>query len=413
VKISNISQSAKDGVRELSADVLFEGEKVQEQMFIRVPDTGAPHPCPADSFFVAQVLPAMALGERLHMDAAVSPDVMTNVMRNTVPVIRDWYPRLPAPQLEVEIASAKPAQAPATAKVCSLFSGGVDSLHTLLDRRDDIDVLVHMRGFETDLENDLIWAAAHDRVRETAAEFGKQAVAIESNMMYRTRLHTDYRDWFDWQDFREQAWTGHFWGAVGLAMRPFASRLLIPSTYDYTAIRVGTHPLIEPRFSVDSLQLEIAGMPLSRMEKIMQIKQWHPEFVRNLRVCTEEPYWSYSGALNCGCCLKCVRTQVELRLAEVRNAADSFDWPLELDILKYHRPMFVTEHWQEAEKQAIKQGDMELASAIKAYRTRPYWRQKLRKFEFRLRKRFLPDHLKPSWCSPDWKKLPRPDAHGG
>jgi len=405
MKVSNITQTAKDGVRELSADILFEAENVAEHMFIRVPDIGIPNPCPADAFFVAQVLPAMALGERLYIESPVSIDVYTAVMKHTVPVIRNWYPRLPEPQLEMEFAESAPAT---TGKACSLFSGGVDSLHTLLERKDEIDALIHMRGFETNFENDLIWTAAHDAVRETAATFGKEVVAIESNMMYRTRLHTDYRESFDWQDFREQAWGGHHWGAVGLAMRPFASSLLIPSTYDYITVRVGTHPLIEPRLSTASLQFEIAGMPLSRSEKLVDVHQWYPDFIRNLRVCTEEPYWSHSGALNCGCCMKCVRTQVELRLIGVQSATEPFDWPLDLAILKYFRPLFMTEHWQAAERQARGQGDIELAKAIKAFRSRPYWRQKLRKFEFRLRKRFLPKNLRPSWSSPDWKTQPNP-----
>jgi hypothetical protein len=407
MKVSNISQTAKDGVRELSADVLFETENVVEHMFIRVPDTGIPNPCPADTFFVAQVLPAMALDERLYIDSPVSIDVYTAVMKYTVPVIRNWYPRLPEPQLEIEFAESAPAT---SGKVCSLFSGGIDSLHTLLERKEEIDALIHMRGFETDLENDLIWTAAHDGVRETTAAFGKEVVEIKSNMMYRTQLHTGYRDCFDWQDFRGQAWAGHYWAAVGLALRPFASRLLIPSSYDYITVRVGTHPLIEPRLSAASLQIEIAGMPLSRSEKLMDIHQGYPEFIHNLRVCTEELYWSYSGALNCGCCMKCVRTQIELRLIGVENPTEPFDWPLDLAILKYFRPTFLTEHWQAAERQAKAQGNIELAKAIKAFRTRPYWRQKLRKFEFRLRKRFLPKNLRPSWCSPDWMMSPNPSV---
>ena len=409
MQVTKIKQSVQGGIRELAADVLFETEGITEHMFIRMPDTGAENPCPADTFFVAFVLPAMALGERLTIAAPVSSDVYSTVVNHSLLLMRNWFPQLAKPQIECELG--EPVARADGGKVCSLFSGGVDSLHTLLQRRSEVDVLVHMRGFEANLDNDLIWNAAHGAVHETAVEFGKEVVELSSNILYRTLLHTDYRKDFDWLNFREQAWGGHYWGAVGLALRPFASTLFVPSTYDHTVIRIATHPLVEPMFSVSSIKFELTGMPLSRLEKLSDLCEWYPKFIENLRVCTEEPYWSYSGAMNCGCCGKCIRTQVELRLTGVEKATEPFDWPFDLTILKYlRRPSAPTaiELWVQTESLARDQNGLELAEAIRAFRTRPYWRQKLRKFEYRLRKRLLPAGLKPSWSNPDWKTKPRP-----
>jgi hypothetical protein len=92
--VRNIKSTSNDGGgQRLQAEVLYETEAVTESYFIQYTNpekTADDHPGSypgGDVFLVALLLPAMAVGERLRIEAPVSESVSTALLNNTIPLM--------------------------------------------------------------------------------------------------------------------------------------------------------------------------------------------------------------------------------------------------------------------------------------------------------------------------------------
>jgi hypothetical protein len=207
---------------------------------------------------------------------------------------------------------ARPAPRAAT-----FFSGGVDSFYTLLKYRcaEQLPVplthILFMRGTETKLESGRDLHTAQHRVEEVARAVGVECIAGESNV--RGQLLSRY-------------WESHFVGsalsAIALSLARGFGYVCIPSgrSYPFLSPR-GSTPLVDERFSTESVQIVHDGAEVSRAEKVARIVDWNSEVsLRYLRVC-----WTNWGAgFNCGECKKCIRTLVALRALGVADRAETF-----------------------------------------------------------------------------------------
>lgn len=319
--ISNIKQISDGNVRELSATVRFETTGKDERYFIRVPDTGSPIPNPADSFMVGLVLQSMALGERIRIDSPVSGDIFNNLLTKTLPLLRSWFPRLHPARPEAERTEPLPAL---NGKSAVLFSGGVDSWHAFLSEQDQINSLVHIHGFEMLVENGAIWDAAHKSVQSVAKTFGKQVIPVTSNFREANLKHVGRNPDLNWRRFGTEVGYGHLLCAITLALRQSVRRIFVPSSYSENATRVGSHHLIEPELSTPSMQYVFQGKELNRVQKLERNQSLYPEFVNNLRVCTNYGFSPVEGTVNCGRCIKCLRTGLELRVCGIRTPEKLF-----------------------------------------------------------------------------------------
>lgn len=94
--------------------------------------------------------------------------------------------------------------------------------------------------------------------------------------------------------------------SVALLLR-FA-RVFIPAAYSYSQlIPLGSHPLTDPLWSADGVDIVHEGAEARRVDKVVRIAE-DPAALANLRVCFEDMN------VNCGHCAKCLRTLVPLRL---------------------------------------------------------------------------------------------------
>ncbi len=94
--------------------------------------------------------------------------------------------------------------------------------------------------------------------------------------------------------------------SIALLLR-FA-RVFIPAAYSYSQlIPLGSHPLTDPLWSAEGVDIVHEGAEARRVEKVVRIAE-DPSALANLRVCFNDMN------VNCGHCAKCLRTLIPLRL---------------------------------------------------------------------------------------------------
>jgi hypothetical protein len=136
-------------------------------------------------------------------------------------------------------------------------------------------------------------------VRAAAADLGKELIEVETNM----RAVTDpYEAW--------QLAHGVVIAAVTLLLQGQLERIYVPASFAYADLAPwGTHPLLDPLWGTEAIDLVHDGCELVRAEKVAQIAT-HDVVLEHLRVCNQQ-----ASKYNCGKCEKCVRTMLNLRLA--------------------------------------------------------------------------------------------------
>jgi hypothetical protein len=82
----------------------------------------------------------------------------------------------------------------------------------------------------------------------------------------------------------------------------------------------GSHPVIDPLWSSENMEIIHDGANADRVTKIMDTIALYPEALRLLRVCVNKR----GGSGNCGFCVKCIRTMTALEMAGVLRSCGSF-----------------------------------------------------------------------------------------
>jgi len=277
-----------------------------------------------DPFAVALLLPSMQRQESLHIRPPVSPR-----LHFELPRIRDifgsWHPEFTRSEIQTTAGLVESSAFAKRAATC--FSGGVDSLYTLLKYRGRTAALpsplthvLFMRGLEKPLWFMQGVAEAEALVQKTAAAVGVQCIVGESNL----------RDYFDtdWLNL----YCGSGLAAAALSLGGGLGHVCIPSSYSYRdPVPIGSTPLVDERYSTERVRIVHDGADLPRADKLWHILEWNPDLVlQTLRVCV----MNFGGAYNCCECRKCVRTMIPLRALGMLDRAVTF-------------PNKSTAHWAE------------------------------------------------------------------
>ena len=273
-----------------------------------------------NALLTAALIPAMKQGGSLHLPGPVSPQLLEEI-----PTIQDilhlWYPALQQISLEAAPLSPQTSQAnPPPAGVGLFFSGGVDSFYSLLKRNEEITSLIFVHGFDIRLDDDSLYAQTAQTIQRIAAQFKKSLVLVRTNLRSFSDLYTD--------------WGQHYHGAalasVAHVLAPQFKKIYIASTNPYQVlVPWGSHPLLDPRWSTETLQIVLDGCEASRIQKTLRIAS-HPVVQKSLRACWE----NRNGASNCGLCEKCLRTMANLRAAGTLDRFQTFARPLDLGRLR-------------------------------------------------------------------------------
>lgn len=275
-----------------------------------------------DAALALTLLPAMRTGEALTIDAPVSPmarrgaeriqDIFTTWDRALRPRA-PWYRRV-----SIEAPVAVPGSG-GGATAC-FFTGGVDSFHSALTHRAEIDTLVYVHGFDVRLDDTALRAAVSSRLNRAADAMGLALIEME----------TDLRDL---GDQTRVGWPDHHGAALACVAHLLGgqrSRWLVPATHTYAHLEgLGSHPLLDPLWSSEAVEIVHDGAGATRVDKLRRIAG-EDAASAHLRVCWENP----DGAYNCGRCEKCVRTGVAIRVAGVEGRFATVPSPSLADVAR-------------------------------------------------------------------------------
>jgi hypothetical protein len=388
-------------MREISATLRFHHPPAKShRVWLKRPDPGPGPAGIADPLFATLLISAMALGEELRIEGPVSAPLIDAVRKQLIPVLLRWHPRLRQIPLEIESVTPVSSTADGGAVAC-FFSGGVDSWYSLAGSRDSISHLVHIHGFEIAASEEAIWRRAHEEVREIARQHDKRLIPVSTNFMdvalraVRDRMR---RSGAPWPTFGIDAWYGSMLVAVGLSLRPGLHRLIIPASWsERTTYPIASHPMMEPAWSTDGLKIELHGFEVDRLGKIRSLAASSPEAFSRMRVCIDDQHRS-EGFLNCGRCVKCVRTMLEFRVCGVSGYESLFRHPIDLPWAMRQRFPGDAGIWRSLGEEAAAIGDLEVSEAVRVVLDeRPHLPRMFADVERALRRRSLRELHLPRW----------------
>jgi hypothetical protein len=271
----------------------------------------------ADPWIAMFLWPALKLGQNLHIDAPASPALLAST-RMLMDIMHCWS----AGSRPIEVTSRGVSDDPAGATaVAAFFSGGVDSFYTAVKHTSPqtrpgsrLTHLISVQGLDVRLDDDTLWAQVRRHLRESATEMGGSWVECSTNV--RDIVPNACIPW--------EMYYGSALAAIALGLTGLWRTVMIPAAQSYADLYPGgSHPLMDPLWSTESVRLVNDGAEATRIEKVARIAQCDAA-LEHLRVCWE----NRQGRYNCCRCEKCIRTMVNLQLAGVLGRCRTFNRPL-------------------------------------------------------------------------------------
>lgn len=322
MKIENLkSEQVNERVR-VSATISWEDqERPVFNMYFETDSAYAKDlTCNPHAFLIACIMPAFCHDEkRIRIEAPVDPELLDG-MKTAMGWIRHWWfdssKKLLEIEASVDVVSDKPRREKRTGM---FFSGGIDSLAAIRANRlaypeghpryikDGLIVL----GLETDLEESFQHVLTS--ISAPAKDAGLTLIPV-----YTNARHLD-ADWMFWERKSHDA----ILSSIAYVLSNRFSEVAIASTYDIPAVQpAGTHPLLDLAYSSHQLTVRHDSISLPRIEKVKLVADWDVAY-QNLRVCNKSELYE-SGKLNCGKCIKCVRTMLEFEALGLLDGCDAF-----------------------------------------------------------------------------------------
>lgn len=280
----------RDGWLEVSAEV------DNERLWFQVP-IGTSVSMRAEPFVAAALLEAMYRGVPIHVedDLPLSPLLHKNIAELQA-VYHCWNAEL----LPIEVTARLEEPASDAKIVASCYSGGVDSALTLVRRRDELDAIVLVLGFDIDRPG--------EECEERIARHQQFATAMNKRLI---PVKTNAREFCI---SRKISWDfGHGLFLSSLAPLLACHIFYVPSSHTYDQeYPWGSHPLTDPMWSTAANKVVHCGAGYTRTRKTLVISS-EKQVLDNIQVCRRSNHY------NCGACPKCVRTMVALYLLEAQS----------------------------------------------------------------------------------------------
>jgi hypothetical protein len=244
------------------------------------------------------LIPAMLRGETLSIptENPICPVLLKN-FHSFQEVFCQWYPELSKVDI---VAAVKPASAPNLIKGVSSFSGGVDSLYTVFQVRQQIDQIMLCCGLDMQLSET-------QRIEESKAQCRFFA---EQNKVGLVTVETNLKESLD--DYNGKKMHGVV--LIGLMLALCPAQVFIPASDTVSNLEPwGSHPLTDPLLSTGSTHV-IHHAAIRRSSKLRALAS-SQHTLDMLRVCNA------SDQYNCSECEKCLRTMFVLEVLGKTSAA--------------------------------------------------------------------------------------------
>jgi hypothetical protein len=309
-----------------------------------------------DLDLIVSLIPAMTVGDPLRIAGPVSPRLLSNVPR-----LQELYchgdrhnPRTHRKAgLRTIAVEADVAVRPSTDDrgVAAFFTGGLDSSYTAVKHRDEITSLVFVEGFDVNVfASEQLRSEVRDGVRRGAAMLGLPLVEV------RTDLRFFAQEFVRWGDYN-----GAALASLALLLRDSFRTVYIPASVTFSHLQpLGSHPLLDPLWSTEDVEIVHDGCEANRLEKAELIAARMPALLRDLRVCLENTDDTY----NCGRCRKCVLTMTALRLAGATHLCETLP-VLEMAQFEDIAPGYDVRSMWEQMRETAEDRDPELAEALR------------------------------------------------
>ena len=314
----------RDGTLRLSARI--ESPTRPGEVWFDVPEAYGDWLLPgrSDAFLAGLFLQAMALGEDVEVEGAVSPDLLRHMNESLVPQAAAFNPRL----RKISVNARNPlALSSSGSAVATGFSAGIDSFATLArhgrdetrpGRRVSHLFFNNVGSHGTGEKSRLLYRRRLAKVAPCAEALGLPLVTVDSNLHEVLPI-----DFIQMHSALNAAVPLLLAGGVGL--------FFYSSTYPYRDCGIGLDrefdiarmdPSFVPLFSTEATAFESSGCDLSRVEKTRLVAAI-PEAAHSLSVCADAD----GDGGNCSRCFKCLRTMLTLELlGEAERFRSVFDF---------------------------------------------------------------------------------------
>lgn len=360
--VSNLDLKSTPQGEELSADVTFEAAPRQTvRVWFRASPDSPPLVLSGDPFFAAFYVPALYLGEDLHLEAAVTPELIRTASERMAPILQRWYPGLRTARISSAGEFGLPGGDGMPEGVASTFSTGLDSWYTFLKHREELTHVLFCSGFDRSQPREEFYPRLVKGVRENAKRWGKIPLLLSSNV---TRVGVDIVQARQIRNKGPFLATFHtdcyFVGQLVACASCFQNvlrKLYIASSHPYEFIRnTASNPLIDPRWSTPRLEIVHDGAEADRTGKLEFVYREDSRALESLSVCHN----LRSDGTNCGHCEKCLRTLLSLRLVGIRPDQASFASTLDFGTAaRTHLSTIQRKFWEELLERATERGDVE------------------------------------------------------
>jgi hypothetical protein len=308
MRVADVQVTSRPEWCELRARIESDGDATFEpfELWYRFPAWREPflQPANGDPFLAALLVPAMTLGERLEIPGAVSPALL-RALPEIQSILHCFDPR----QGRIEVvaqARERPQATPSTTPGVGLFfSLGIDSFYSLLKNQRDHPgdeetishlIFVHGMDFLNGNGDEDVPAALLEHGQRVAQETGTTLVPVATNI----RAVLDPL----------ALWTmahGAALASIALALGGCFRRVSIAASTTYDQLYPwGSHPVLDPRWATERVAFVHDGCELDRIGKT-QIVAASQTALDTLRVCS-----GYTTDYNCGRCVKCLPTMIDL-----------------------------------------------------------------------------------------------------
>ena len=213
-----------------------------------------------------------------------------------------------------------PERVPRGSKAIAAFSGGADSMFTILrhtqkllgNASHDLQDLCMVHGFDVSLNKEEEFENLQRRISQFVNYVDCRLHIVRTNIRDATKLNWEHCHGSHIAAVLHQFSHTHTYGLLASG----------DSSFRFPETKWGSSPVMDHYFSGKNFQMILDGSGASRFEKI-QLLAKHQPAQDTVKVC----YENQTADSNCGACVKCRRTRINFLAAGI-NYPKSFDGPV-------------------------------------------------------------------------------------